>query len=102
MVRLFALVLVMVLLMGLPSVSTAQTVIVERPPMVVYAPPPAVVAPAPVAVTTYRPAVLPWRRVAVTTYAAPAPAPVVTYAAPAVRVIARPRVVRYYTPYYYP
>jgi len=95
MVRLFALVLVMVLLVGLPSVSTAQAVIVERPPTVLYAPPPAVVAP--VAVTTYRPAVLPWRRVAVTTYAAPAPAPVVTYA-PAVRVIARPRVVRYYYP----
>ena len=43
MVRLFALVLVMVLVVGLPSVSTAQTVIVERPPTVVYAPPPAVV-----------------------------------------------------------
>ena len=85
--------------------SSAQTVVVTASP--VYCPPPAVVLPAPLpatvayapatAVTTYRyGAVLPRRRVTVTTYS---PA-VVTYAPPPVVVTPAPRVVRYYTPVY--
>ena len=91
--------------------GSAQTVIVTQPAPVVsyyYAPPPPVVLPAPppvttyyapaTAVTTYRyGAVLPRRRVTVTTYS-----PVVTYAPPVV-VRPAPRYARYYTPaYVYP
>jgi hypothetical protein len=89
--------------------GSAQTVIVTQPAPTVsyyYAPPP-VVLPAPVPVTTYYApatavttyrygAVLPRRRVAVTTYS---PA-VVTYAPPPVVVRPAPRAVRYYTPVY--
>jgi hypothetical protein len=85
--------------------GSAQTVIVTQPAPVVsyyYAPPP-VLVPAPVttyyapatAVTTYRyGALLPRRRVTVTTYS-----PVVTYAPPVV-IRPAPRVVRYYSPVY--
>ena len=79
--------------------STAQTVIVERPPAVTYYAPPAVVAPAPVTVTTYRYGLLPRRSVTVRSYAVPAPAPVVVYE-PRVGVRRPVRVVRYYTPVY--
>jgi hypothetical protein len=88
--------------------GSAQTVVVTQPAPVIsyyYAPPPVVVpAPLPVttyyapatAVTTYRyGAVLPRRRVVVTTYS-----PVVTYAPAPVVVTPAPRVARYYTPVY--
>ena len=86
-----------VLLLGLSGRAAAQAVIVQPPATVVYSAPLPVVAPAPVVVTRYQPAILPWRRVAVT-YAAPVAPPVVAYPAP----LLRPRVVRYYSAYYYP
>lgn len=87
--------------------GNAQTVIVTQPAPIVsyyYAPPPVLVpAPPPVAtyyapataVTTYRyGALLPRRRVTVTTYS-----PIVGYAPPVV-VRPAPRFVRYYSPVY--
>ncbi len=85
--------------------GSAQTVVVTSYPGVACYPPRVVVpAPAPVAayyspatVTTYRyGAVLPRRRLTVTTYS---PA-VVTYAPPPVVVAPAPRVARYYSPVY--
>ena len=107
--RALALPLAAFALFGAAGRAGAQTVIVTQPAPTVsyYYAPPTVVVPAPppvttyyapaTAVTTYRyGAVLPRRRVTVTTYS---PA-VVTYAPPPVLVTPAPRVARYYTPVY--